>query len=680
MSAPSTLLPPGVARAKQKASDRALLPESVGVEGGGGAAGSRPVDAALVPGHPMRGADPRNSCLTQPALVAEPVIDHRISLAPTAPHITDAERTEQRRRLTLVERYHSLAQAHSKNTAAKLMRECGYTESAATLARYRDAWLAKGEAGLLPAWRERGRVAQCALTDHEALLLRGLILARSTSRAIHFSYAVEEFRHHPGCTVATRVYIENTLDDAAQRRRAPSWPKGWRKAAMPTAQEVAKFHGPKHYQSVECVDHRGMFITDESGARIDLRPHSIWEMDDASDNAPRASVDPETGEEILSRQALWTQDLYSAAILSLCQVARSRDAYRIEDVADHVAACIRAHGLPERMRLEMGAIWAGAFFHGIEPELPGWPKDEKWGGLGPICTIHNTHKSKGKGGMENAFNVIQMMAAHAALDIGRERGDYEKATKQLVAAHRTGRPDERFWSMARSTSYMAQIAEVFNSRPKQRIAFGRDLVTPNDLLRGAKGREMPVDQWWRLCPVKKQATVRNDHVEISVDHYRFPFRFRVNGVTPGVHLDHGYRVLIAFHPGKPELGCHIFNGEIGSRNREHYARAQQICHAPVSELKPQIDLSGRADFSARKNSNAAVARSLRAVGAAHREHHRQGVDGQLPRVGGRDEINVTPSPAPTPSLRLAPREPISPANPFSRPALPVHDPRLDVLE
>lgn len=572
-------------------------------------------------------------------------------------HCSDRARTEQRRRIALVARYRDLiGQLPSRAAAAAAMRRAGYTDSRANLDRYLAAHDTGGDAALIPAWGNCGRDPKCALTEHEALILRGIILARSTVSAIHFSLSVEEFRHHASCLPLTRIYIEHELDRAAQRRRLPAWPPSWRKAAMPTKQEIAKFHGPKHLIEIETVDRRGMFFVDLDGRQINIGPHTIWEMDDASDNAPRVTVDPETGRTSLTRKTLWTQDLYSGSLLGFSSVGRERDAYRIEDVADHTGNSIRAHGLPEILRLEMGKIWNGRFFHGFVPDIAGWPDGEKWGGLDPVVKIVNVYKSKGKGAMENSFNLIQAMAAHAALDIGRTRGDYEDATKQLTAAHRTGQPDARFWDMLRSDEHKVKIAEWFNSRPKQRIAFGKDLVCPNDLLRGARGRAMSEDQWWRLCPVKKEATVRGDHVEVSVDHYPNAFRFRVNGVKQDLHLDHGYRVLIAFHPGRPEEGCHIFNAELGSRNRDGFRRAEYILAAPISTLKPQVDLSGRADFGPRKMSSAAVTRSYRAIGKAFQASHRQTGTGLILRSeSGAATTSDPTTPTATPSLRLAPR-------------------------
>lgn len=509
-----------------------------------------------------------------------------------------------------------------------------------------------------------GRRPIAPLMEQEALALRGLVLARSTQNdhttANHFSLAVEEFIRHPACTSETRSFILQRLDEAAQSGQRPAWPDAWRKAAYPTRQEAAKFRGRKSEQPLDHVDRRAMIWTDEDGADHPVVAHTIWEMDDASDNEPRVSIDPDTGLATVTRQTLWTQDVYSAAVLGFSQVARARDAYRIEDVADHVRNCIQAWGLPTFLRLEQGKIWNGSFFHGISVASPGWSRDEKWGGLEPLVRIVNVFKSKGKGAVEKSFDLLQAMQAHSGLSLGRVRGEYEVATKALTRAHGTGQIDDRFAALDEAADRTAAVCEWFNARPKTRREFGRTPVVPADLLRGAKGPQPPASEAWRLCPIKRLATVRGGHVEIMVDHYPQSFRFRVNG-EQDLHLDHGYAVLVAFHPGRPEEGCHVFNAETGPRNRDNLKRGEFLLVAPMAADVPQIDLSGRADFAPRKKAAAAVRRSFRAIAQAVRATHTQDSNGTVQRA----EVGMTaPQPVAGSEAAAAQPKPRREPNPF----------------
>lgn len=545
----------------------------------------------------------------------------------------------------------------STATLSRLLMIAGEELGALSTPTERVGWILARSIDILAPGVSTGRKPAHQLTEQEALALRGLILARSTQNdhttANHFSLAVEQFPAHAACTPSTRAFILSRLDDAARKRRVPIWPKAWRKSAYPTRQEAAKFRGVKSMQPLEQCDRRGMFIVEVDNQKVSMMPHSIWEMDDASDNEPRQSIDPDTGEAVLTRQTLWTQDVYSAALLGFSQVARSRDAYRIEDVADHVRNCIDAWGLPTFLRLEQGKIWNGSFFHGVKVGLAGWASDERWGGLDPLVRVTNAHKSKGKGAMEVSFNLTQSMSAHMGLSIGRVRGEFEGATKALTRAHGTGEINERFWSMAKSAEAVGSVCEYFNARPKTRLAFGRDTVVPVDLLRNQRGAQPPKSELWRLNPVKRVATVRGGHVEVMVDHYPTPFRFRINGVDTDLHLDHGYSVLIAFHPGRPEDGCGVFNAELGSRNRDNLRKGEFILQAPFAEWVAQIDLSGRADFSPRRKASAAVNRAFRAVGSAMRVAHSQDSHGTVISAS----VGTTANPAPAPGSITAEAQP-----------------------
>ena len=201
---------------------------------------------------------------------------------------------------------------------------------------------------------------------------------------------------------------------------------------------------------------------------------------------------------------------------------------------------------------------------------------------------------------------------------------------------------------------------MFNARPKVRRAFGRDAIAPDDLLCGAKGPALVASERWRFCPIKRAAIVRGGHVEISIDHYPQSFRFRVNGVAElspeptgksALHLDHGYRVLVAFHPGRPDEGCHVFNAELGPYNRLGAGPAEYLTRAEYAPDRPQINL-GKGDFMGRKKAAAAVRRSFRAIGAAVRADHVQDSRGRIVRAQSTGTAGETHrSAGETPALR-----------------------------
>ena len=441
------------------------------------------------------------------------------------------------------------------------------------------------------------------------------------------------------------------LDHAARRRRQPNWPLSLRQAGHVTVEEEALFRGPKHFGEVELVERRGNTWIDEEGSRHVLAPNSIWESDDMSLNEPFSYTDPETGRIRTGRQTLCTIDVFSAAWLGATPIGRDRDAYRMEDIADFMWHCVQAHGLPLLWRLERGC-WENTFVDGVP--IPG-TTSETWGGLDGVMRIVHTFKSRGKGLIESSFNLLQDLTAHRSLTIGRSRGEFEAATKAFL---RAGRGNEReaskFWEIGQAADELVNAMERFNLRPKTRRAFGRDTVVPADLYREAPMRRCPESEAWRFLPIKRMATVRQGCIECVVDHYPLPFRFRLNGCD-GIYLEHGHSVFIAFHPGRPMEGCHVFNAERGTRNRDGMAMGQRIGLAVMAEDAPQINLRPEArEFSARKNANAAVRTEFREIAkaggrepAVSRSEVRDGW-GQSAEIrrGGRavasDDATVTP--------------------------------------
>jgi hypothetical protein len=159
----------------------------------------------------------------------------------------------------------------------------------------------------------------------------------------------------------------------------------------------------------------------------------------------------------------------------------------------------------------------------------------------------------------------------------------------------------------------------FNARPKERRALAHlGAPTPDDLRNAAPKRECPDSERWQLLPIKRKATVRGGRIETSVAHYPLSFRFRVNG-EGDCYFERGYQVLIAFHPGAPEEGCWVFNGEptSSSRNSDGMRPGEFLMIAPMAEDVPQGNLAPEdREFVARRNANAAVRSEFRAITSA----------------------------------------------------------------
>jgi hypothetical protein len=480
-------------------------------------------------------------------------------------------------------------------------------ESHATLLRWERRFFVKGLDGLVPQQALLcGGKPKFELDETEQNALRHWRLKKGS-----LPLAIEHFVDDPDCRPDTRAKISSEMDLAAREKRLPRWPMSIQRAGYVSDDEKALHRGPKHFQEFEVIERRGMWIVGVNGHEIPLVGNTLFESDDMSSNAPARYLDPETGATRVGRQLLATINVYAAAWLGVSPVGRERDAYRLEDIADHLLDVVDAHGLPMFWRFERGP-WENQVIDGID-----LGDGTRWGDLSPLFRVVHVFKSRSKGLIESSFSLLQSLIDHQSLTIGRSRGEFERATKLFLAA---GRGDAsaaaEFWDISEMADAYAAAMIRFNERPKIRRAFGREAVVPADLQRSAEKRECPKGERWRFSPIKRTATVRGGAIEVSVDHYPFPFRFRTNGVNDA-YLERGYSVLIAFHPGRPEDGCHVFNAETGSRNRDGLKLGEFLMVAPFAEDAPQLNLApSEYTFAARKNANAAVRSEFRAITAA----------------------------------------------------------------
>ena len=472
-----------------------------------------------------------------------------------------------------------------------------------------------------------GRKPRFALTGDEVNALRNHVLAKDSLRlGIEDWLAAQPSELEHG----TRALLQAILDRAAQTRKHTNWPLAIRRAGHLSPEMKAKLRGPKHFLDVEHCDRRGLFYLDEQGQRIDLRPNTIWESDDMSLNQPFVFQDPDTGEMQMGRQTLCTLDVFSAAWLGVTPIGRARDAYRVTDIADHLWSLVQQFGLPEIWRIERG-VWENSFIFGIEIA-----PDVMWGGLEGVMKIDPGFTSRHKALIESSFNHFQRVMAHASRDIGRSRGEFERDSNAFARGDTRG-----FWQIEAGADGMADGMRRCNGETKDRHGF-RQLVVPEELYSTATKVECPADKVWLFRPVKKMATVRKGHVEISVDHYPLPFRFRVNGVDDALYLEHGYRVLVAFHPGRPHEGCWIFNRETGAKNAKNFKLAQQLLLAPLAEDAPQVCYAkSEQQFLARRKAAAAVRQEFRAIMAVGKQGRKESVSQDS--YGNSTRVEITGS-------------------------------------
>lgn len=495
--------------------------------------------------------------------------------------------------------------------------------SAPTLSRL----LARVDAGESVAPRyQTGVRDDHVLTSGELAAVKLAMLEKRSRRL-----AADVLMNHDCCTDVTFDKLAAVFDKSAEARSDEQWPSWFKRACILTEEERLSFQGPKAMAAIEPARPRGLFYEDEEGNQHPLFANALWEFDDESENTPWVEVDA-NGKGQVNRQTLKAIDYYASFYLGMRAISRASDGYRLEDQADFLLELIDAHGLPLRCRIERGP-WDNNFWFGIPQKREWWQTAEcpgyRFGGIdtkagGPIGVIQ-AFKSRHKGLIEGSFNHRQNLAAHETLDIGRYRGEHEAAAKHLTRA-RNGMADAiaKFPEAAARADISAEVMNRFNNEAKRRKnLFGSRKVVPAELYATAVKRELPASERWRFLPVKTAMTVRNYMVQCKVKDHDLPFLFTAEGFAPQwdwhKYLPHGWRLFIAFHPHRPDLGCHIFNAlhPDHPENPGRFPLGMPLGVLPACDRAPAFSDAPR-DFSDRKDTLRAIRAETRITKAARK--------------------------------------------------------------
>jgi len=496
---------------------------------------------------------------------------------------------------------------------------------------------------LKPDYSACGRPRKFALAEEEKRALRALTLKHGS-----FDFAMERFAADPWCAAETRDTIARELDTAAQQKRRPRWPQTLRNEIMPAAEWEALFRGQRTFASTEHSPRKGMFFEDEAGNEVPIRSHSVWTMDDYSTNQPYIIETPEGPR--LCRQTLMAMDVYSAAWLSVEMIGRERDAYRAEDILRFILRTIDSQGtMPLALMLERGR-WESNAVHGVRLDDLGREfQGRTWGALDDLFTIMHGYSSRHKAVIESSFNTLQTILAHSGRDVGRTRGEFELATKLFLAVQQ-GRKDPRncgFIEQDASREAHWQAAQTMNQRSRERSAaeFRGEAHVPNDLLTTERDAPRPLADAdrWRFSPIKRLATVRGGFIETQVTHYQgASFRFEVNGISD-LYLSNGHKVLIAFDPALPALGCYVANAD--AKDRDGRKVGDFLITAQHARDVAQFSLftGNREGADTKKKANAAARTAFASVnphklGMTHTQTHDGNGNAQIAQTGAAPRL------------------------------------------
>lgn len=472
---------------------------------------------------------------------------------------------------------------------------------------------------------------------------------------------------------------------AVQARRGVNWPMSVQRACRVTAAEEAAFRGKKAAAAERGMERRGHLIRTAEGETIPWYAGAIWESDDMSLNDPFRFHDAATSREMLGRQALFTIDAYSLQFLGCSHIGRDRDSYRAEDIAAHFRDVVEVHGLPLIWRIERGR-WDNNFIWGVPVGRGEDGEEIRWGGLDAIIHIRDKFTSQGKANIEGAFDLLQALMDHGfngqTLSIGRQRGEFEEATRQMLRADRDPQALAKFWTISQSAEAVQRAMHLFNNRPKRRHNHGGEMRVPAELWAEVVKRPLPADHAWRFCAVKAKATVRKGLIEVRAPHYPASFRFRCHGASRiHRHFDHGHEVLIAFDPAEAWRGCHVFNADRSARNREGWSFGEFLGVAEHMADALQEDLYAQSYSPGQSRAMAQVRREFRTLVtgtpfAGRRVSHAQDSFGNQLTAATQGQGSQAASPAPEPEDLEIPARATTPAA-TPRQAAPA--PRLNLV-
>ncbi len=451
----------------------------------------------------------------------------------------------------------------------------------------------RGTPGGNPNRKNCGRRPLAILGREEQSIVQGLTVATdpNTGQRISTSMALRLFAQSDRCP-----------DDVAE---AILKPRSSKHTITPTLKRQARvtaetkmLHRGEHTFALDSYSQpRGLFYTDARGAVRPIAAGDIFERDDMTLNQPwyvewqDDGTDPcaaAFGVKLLRGQLLVQIDVGSQRALSFELLARPKDSYRADDIWAWIGRGYRDIGLPRiGERMERG-IWEANAIHGIPIAAGAWDQQIRLGGLRELGVTHIPSFAPRTKSIESFFNILQKVLGCTGVQVGRKRGEFEKANKDWLLC-RAGKKHPAECGFLHGDELVKRIAsamQFLNGEPREGEVYKGvpDEIWQRDLKATAL-REIDPSRAWIFYPVKRPATLRDGMVRCRFADHDCSYWF----TNPEVfaELGKGHKVIVCFDPAIPEQGAVVFNAEIGSRSKG-YGSAQQICVAQLVDRVPQV--------------------------------------------------------------------------------------------
>lgn len=382
--------------------------------------------------------------------------------------------------------------------------------------------------------------------------------------------------------------------ELAQQLRRGSQPKPLLNVIRAITPELeAKLRGSKHYGHAGPVNRRSMTVINADGTSAHLQPGDAWELDDMSMNQPFWCDGPDGP--ILSRQGLYCRDVASRQWVGVDLIARPREAYRAEDILRTLRRLMQAHGKPRRaLRLERG-VWAARSLRGFcvdaagrvqedvaeRPAMEDGERQLLQDGLRALgIDIVYCYSSRGKGGIESAFNYLQSVTATfagPAVNVGRHAGEFERAAKRLRQARAEVHTPAAlgFLHIDAAADLQDTAMRWINEHAKTGV-----VSHPSSVLRHLSPQDLAC-----FLPDCRELEICGGRVTATLDGQPYDFRAPESFAA----LGSGFRVSMRWDPSEPTLGAAIYSRETSSANWAGYQLGQFIGWADYEAAGPQFD-------------------------------------------------------------------------------------------
>ena len=447
----------------------------------------------------------------------------------------------------------------------------------------------------------------------------------------------------------------------------------WLARQLYIPEEVRLRHRSASKFGAHYLQFRDRHIILRDGTKVVGQAGDLFEADDMTVNQPWWVEWPypdgtdkcveKFGVRVGRGQLLAMRDVFSGAWLPFTLLMRQRDSYRSADIWRWLRLMALNFGLPRLgYRFERG-IWHNRMIDGVKlRNYDGSNETEdtitrRLGGLTDLgLYLARAYNSKGKN-IEQAFDPFQTTLA--ALDnpgVGRQRGEYEKATRWLgecQAGTLDPRQVEEFLPLAAMTQLVDQAFGIKNAtRINGRIVNG----VPNELWAASVAArplaKLPADKEWLFLPERRELSVSHGLVTPTLEAFnKLPFPFEVADFAPA--LCEGYRVVCCFDPVDAGQGAWLFSNE--PRPMGPWKIGDFIGRAPLQVAVAQLDMreitianEGRKKFNAAFRSVykeiTRVDKPGKFVAEANDGHGGTvRVESDSPRVGGTEPAMVPPA-------------------------------------